>query len=41
MKKGFLIVLAIRDGCHNAKSYEVASELRHALIRLEMLTEKN
>lgn len=41
MKKGFLIVLAIRDGCHNAKSHEVAAELRHALIRLEMLTEKN
>ena len=41
MKKGFLIVLAIRDGCHDAKSHEVAAELRHALLRLEMITEKN
>ncbi len=40
MRKGFLIVLAIRDGCHDAKSHEVAAELRHALIRLEMLAEK-
>ncbi len=41
LKKGFLIVLAAREGCKDAKSYEAASELRHALIRLDMLTEKN
>ncbi len=40
MKKGFLIVLAVRDGCRNAKSHEVESELRHALRRLEILTER-
>lgn len=41
LKKGFLVVLAIREGCHGAKSHEVAAELRHALVRLEMLNEKN
>lgn len=40
MKKGFLVVLAVRDGCKGAKSHEVEGELRHAMKRLEMLTEK-
>lgn len=37
IKKGFLVVLAVRDGCHTAKSHEVASELKYALEKLEML----
>lgn len=41
MKKGFLIVLAVRDGCRSAKSHEVEGELRHALCRLCMLKEKD
>ncbi len=40
LRKGFLVVLAVRDGCHTAKSHEVAGELRHALIKLEMLSDK-
>ncbi|MBQ8207441.1 MAG: ribonuclease P protein component [Clostridia bacterium] len=40
LKKGFLIVLAVRERCKEAKSHEVEGELRHALKRLEMLTEK-
>lgn len=40
MKKGFLVVLAVREGCHGAKSHEVEGEFRHAMKRLEMLVEK-
>ncbi len=40
LRKGFLIVLAVRDGCKNAKKYEVEGEMRHALKRLDMLTER-
>lgn len=40
MKKGFLVVLAVREGCKGAKSHEVEGELRHAMLRLEMLAEK-
>lgn len=36
LKKGFLIVIAIRDGCHGAKSFEVEKELRYAFDRLDM-----
>ncbi len=39
LKKGFLIVLAVREGCKTAKSQEVESEMRHALGRLLMLCE--
>ena len=40
LKKGFLIVVACRDGLKKAKSYEVSGELRHALMRLDMLSER-
>lgn len=36
LKRGFLVVIAIRDGCHGAKSFEVENELRYAFRRLEM-----
>ncbi|MEE0968502.1 MAG: ribonuclease P protein component [Clostridia bacterium] len=39
LKKGYLVVLAVREGCRGAKSHEVAGELKHALIRLNMLSE--
>ncbi len=41
MKKGFLIVLAVRDGCREAKSYEVEREMRHAFEHLQMIREKD
>ena len=41
LKKGFLVVIAAREKCKDAKSYEVAGELKHALIRLEMLSPRN
>ena len=41
MKKGFLIVLAVREGCREAKSYEVESEMRHALGRLELIRKRD
>ncbi len=40
LKTGFLIVIAIRDGCHAAKSTDVEKELRYGLKKLNMLTKR-
>ncbi len=40
LKKGFLVVLAIRDGCHGAKEQQIEAELRCALERLSMFNEQ-
>lgn len=40
LKAGFLIVIAIREGCHSAKSTDVEKELRYGLLKLNMLAEK-
>lgn len=37
MRKGFLVVLAIREGCKTAKSTDVEREMRYALEKLEMI----
>lgn len=41
LKKGFLVVLAIRDGCHGAKTQQVEAELRAAFGKLSMFTSDN
>lgn len=37
MRKGYLVVLAVRDGCKSAKSTDVEREMRHAFERLGMI----
>ena len=41
LKTGFLIVIAIREGCHGAKSTDVEKELRYGLKKLGMLSPKD
>ncbi len=41
LKTGFLVVIAIREGCHGAKSTDVEKELRYGLAKLDMLTKVN
>ena len=38
LKKGFLVVIAIREGCHGAKSTDVEKELRYGLKKLGMIS---
>lgn len=40
LKKGFLVVIAIREGCHGAKSTDVEKEMRYGLTKLGMLSNK-
>ncbi|MBE6538426.1 MAG: ribonuclease P protein component [Ruminococcaceae bacterium] len=40
LKKGFLVVLAVRDACKGAKTPEVEAEMRRALTRLDMLIKR-
>lgn len=37
LRKGFLVVLAVREGCKTALSTDVSAELRRSLEKLEML----
>ncbi len=41
LKTGFLVVIAIREGCRGAKSTEVEKELRYGLRKLDMLVKKD
>ncbi len=38
-KTGFLVVIAIREGCHGAKSTDVEKELRYGLKKLGMISD--
>lgn len=40
LKTGYLVVIAIRDGCHGAKSTDVEKELRYGLNKLGMISKK-
>ena len=41
MRKGYLVVLAVREGCKSAKSTDVERELRYAMEKLGMIRRKD
>ena len=41
MKKGYLIVIAVREGCLNAKAQDIESELRRAFGKLGFIKKKS